>query len=158
MRVAVGCDHGGFPLKQELLQHLAQRGMDVLDVGCFSTQSVDYPDIAEKATDAIRTGQADRAILICGTGIGMSIAANKVPGIRAALGSDPYSARMAREHNNAQVLCLGARVLGSSLAMEIVDAYLDAEHAGGRHAARVEKIMGIEGKYCEGGKHPCQKS
>lgn len=148
MRIAVGCDHGGFSLKQELLQHLAQREIDVLDVGCFSAQSVDYPDIAEKVTDAIRQGQADRGILLCGTGIGMSIAANKAPGIRAALGSDPYSARMAREHNDAQVLCLGARVLGPSLAMEIVDAYLDAEHAGGRHAARVEKISAIEKKNC----------
>lgn len=158
MRIVVGCDHGGFPLKQELLKHLAERGISVQDVGCFSTESVDYPDIAEKATDVITAGEADRGILICGTGIGMSIAANKVPGIRAALGSDPYSARMACEHNDAQVLCLGARVLGPSLAMEIVDAYLDAVHAGGRHATRVEKMMQIEKKYREGGKHPCQES
>lgn len=142
--LAIGSDHGGFALKQELLEFLTQQGIAVQDYGCFDQSSVDYPDIAKIVCKAVLDGSCERGILICGTGIGMSIAANKVHGIRAAQVGDPFSAKMAREHNNAQVITLGGRVLGPELAKTIVMAYLGAAFAGGRHSERLYKIKTIE--------------
>lgn len=144
MRVGVGCDHGGFDLKESVLQVLREMGIAARDFGTFSRDSVDYPDFARQVALAVRDGQVDLGILICGTGIGISIAANKVRGIRAALCAEPFSARMARQHNNANVLCLGARTIGPGLAQEIVRAFLQAEFEGGRHGRRVEKIAELE--------------
>ncbi|OUM95249.1 MAG: ribose 5-phosphate isomerase B [Firmicutes bacterium ZCTH02-B6] len=144
MRIAIGSDHAGFELKKELAAHLEAAGYSVVDMGTESRESCDYPDYAQRVAEAVAAGQYDRGILVCGTGIGMSIAANKVPGVRAALCAEPFSARMAREHNDANVLCLGARVVGPGLALEIADAFLAAQFAGGRHARRVDKIRELE--------------
>ena len=141
--IVIGSDHGGFALKEELAAYLKEKGLEVKDMGCYSPESVDYPDVAQAACEEVKQ-QGCLGILLCGTGIGISISANKVPGIRAALCSDPYSARMCREHNNAQVLCLGGRVVGHELAKCIVDAFLEGSFAGGRHQRRVDKIMAIE--------------
>ncbi|MBQ6692793.1 MAG: ribose 5-phosphate isomerase B [Clostridia bacterium] len=141
--IVLGSDHGGFALKEELAAYLKEKGLEVKDMGCYSPESVDYPDVAQAACEEVKQ-QGCLGILLCGTGIGISISANKVPGIRAALCSDPYSARMCREHNNAQVLCLGGRVVGPELAKCIVDAFLEGSFAGGRHQRRVDKIMAIE--------------
>lgn len=143
--LAIGCDHGGYALKCEVIKHLTERGIEFKDFGCGG-ETVDYPDIAEKVCAAISDGKAERGILICGTGIGMSMAANKVKGIRAALCGDCFSARFTRLHNDANVLCMGARVIGTGLAMQIVDEFLDTGFEGGRHIARVEKIMKLEEK------------
>ena len=143
--IVIGCDHGGYALKCEVMKHLTERGIEFSDLGC-NGETVDYPDIAEKVCDEITSGRADRGILICGTGIGMSMAANKVKGIRAALCGDCYSARFTRLHNNANVLCMGARVIGAGLAVQITDEFLDTQFEGGRHTARVEKVMKLEGK------------
>ena len=148
--IAIGCDHGGFALKGEIIRHLAEKGIECRDFGCMDTNSVDYPDIALPLAKAVREDENLLGVLICGTGIGVSLAANKVPGIREAVCGDPYSARMAREHNNAQIVCLGARVIGPSLACEIVDAFLGGEFAGGRHQNRVDKITAIEQSYHQG--------
>lgn len=142
--IAVGSDHGGYELKEKLLKFLQKNGYEVEDFGTFSSESVDYPDIAQKVADAVAGGAAQCGILVCGTGIGVSIAANKVHGIRAAHCTDPYSARMAKEHNNANILTLGGRITGEELAYEIVRAYLQAEFQGGRHSRRVEKVMALE--------------
>ena len=144
MKIAIGSDHGGIHLKEALKKHLAERKIEVNDVGIYTEESCDYPDIALKVCREITDGNAERGILVCGTGIGMSIAANKVNGIRAALCGDVFSATMSREHNNANVICLGERVLGPGLATCILDAWLDTAFAGGRHARRVDKIMAIE--------------
>ena len=144
MKIVIGSDHGGIHLKEVLKQHLAERGMAVDDAGTYTEESCDYPDIALKVCKAITSGDAERGVLVCGTGIGMSMAANKVDGIRAALCGDVFSAVMSREHNNANVLCLGERVLGTGLATCILDVWLDTEFAGGRHERRVNKIMAIE--------------
>lgn len=144
MRLAIGSDHGGMGLKGFLIDRLTELGHEVSDLGTYDKVSTDYPDYAEKVAMAVVQGDADRGILVCGTGIGMSIAANKVAGIRAAVVSDPFSARMAAEHNDARVLCLGERVLGLSLAELCVTAWLDAEFEGGRHARRVGKISALE--------------
>ena len=141
MNIALGCDHGGFGLKQEILSYLQQAGYAVNDLGCHSEESVDYPDFAERVCAAIGSRKADRGILICGTGIGMSMAANRYRHIRAALCQEPFSARMSREHNDANVLCLGGRVLGPSLALDIVRVWLATEFAGGRHLRRIT-VMG----------------
>ena len=146
MKIALGCDHGGFELKGKISKMLEGMGYEVLDCGCYTTDSVDYPDIAEKLCAEITKGEADRGILICGTGIGMSLAANKVSGIRCAHVTDTYSATMAREHNNANVIALGARITGEELAYCIVKSWLSAEFAGGRHETRVNKIMALENK------------
>ena len=143
--IAIGCDHGGYALKCEVMKHLTERGIEFKDFGC-NGETVDYPDIAEKVCDEIANGNADRGILICGTGIGMSMAANKVKGIRAALCGDCYSARFTRLHNNANVLCMGARVLGAGLALQITDEFLDTQFEGGRHETRVNKVMKLEEK------------
>ncbi len=142
--IAIGSDHGGFELKEHIKRHLAERGLEVKDYGTHSEESVDYPDCAAPVCKAVLSGEAERGILICGTGIGISIAANKFDGIRAALCSDVYSALMAKQHNDANILCLGGRVTGRELAFMIADTWLDAEFLGGRHAARIEKIHDIE--------------
>ena len=123
LRIAIGSDHGGYEYKEQIVSHLKEKGYECVDVGTYSTDSCDYPVIARAVTTKITTGEADRGILICGTGIGMSIVANKVKGIRAALCGDTFSARASRAHNNSNVLCLGERVIGINLAMDIVDIW-----------------------------------
>lgn len=142
--IALGCDHGGFQLKQAVMKHLDELGLEYKDYGTYTEESCDYPVYGEAVAHAIVNGECNRGIIICGTGIGISIAANKVDGIRAALCSDTFSAQMCREHNDAQILAMGARVLGEGLALKIVDTFLNAEFAGGRHARRVERLMEIE--------------
>lgn len=144
MKVVIGSDHGGFELKEVLKNHLTEKGFDVTDVGAYDTNSVDYPDIAQKACAEITSGKCDFGVLVCGTGIGISMAANKVRGIRCALVSNEYSAEMTKRHNNANVLAFGGRVTGPDLAKNILDAYLDAEFEGGRHQNRIDKISAIE--------------
>lgn len=140
MKIAIGSDHGGFHAKGEIIKFLQSEQYEVEDFGTYSAESCDYPDIAHKVGEAVAAGHYDFGILICGTGIGVSIAANKIPGVRAALCGDTYSARMARAHNNSNVLCLGARVVGPGLMEDIVRTYLRGEFEGGRHARRVDKI------------------
>ena len=142
--IAIGSDHGGFELKEHVKKHLEERGIEYKDYGTYNEQSIDYPDCAAPVCEAVQSGAAERGILLCGTGIGISIAANKYKGIRAALCGDVYSALMSKQHNNANILCLGGRVTGRELAFMIVDTWLDAEFLGGRHAARVAKIHEIE--------------
>ena len=144
MKIAVGCDHGGLNLKNMAKDVLTKQGIEVVDMGTYTTDSVDYPDFAAKVANAVASGEVDRGILVCGTGIGISIAANKVKGIRAALCHDVFSATMSREHNNANILCMGERVIGLGLAEMIVNAWLKTEFQGGRHAGRVDKIMNLE--------------
>ncbi|MEW5739646.1 MAG: ribose 5-phosphate isomerase B [Myxococcota bacterium] len=146
LTVAVASDHAGFALKAEVVAELRKWGHEVLDLGPADTASVDYPDYAVKVTSAVVGGQAALGVLICGTGTGMSITANKVHGIRAALCRSEFEARMARGHNDANVLCLGQRVTGGGLALEIVKAFLATPFEGGRHAGRVEKIRQVEAK------------
>lgn len=147
MKLAIGCDHGGYNLKTAILEHLDKKGIEYKDFGCYSTESCDYPDFAEKVAEAIVNGECERGIIVCGTGIGISIAANKVPGIRAAHCTDTFSAKASRQHNDANILALGERITGVGLALDIVDAYLEAEFEGGRHQRRVDKITEIEKKY-----------
>ena len=144
MKVAVGCDHGGYQLKQEVIAYLEKKGYEYKDFGTHSTESCDYPDIAEPVAQGVAQGEFDKGILICGTGIGIGFAANKVKGIRAALCHDTFSAHASREHNDANILTMGQRVIGPGLALEIVDIWLHTEFEGGRHAKRVEKIHKIE--------------
>jgi len=144
MRVALGSDHGGYELKEVILNHLEAQGIKVQNLGTYSTDSVDYPKYGFAVGNAIIKEEADLGIVICGTGQGISMAANKISGIRAAVCSETFSARMAREHNNANVLALGARVIGVGLALDIVDIFLKAEFLGGRHALRVNLISDIE--------------
>ena len=146
MKLALGCDHGGFELMQKVKAHLDAKGIEYFDYGTYSTESCDYPIFAEAAANAVASGECDLGILICGTGIGISISANKVKGIRAALCSDCFSAEMTRRHNDANILCMGARVLGEGLALKIVDTFLDASFDGGRHAKRVALIHEIESR------------
>lgn len=141
--IALGCDHGGFALKQAIIEHLDKRGLAYKDCGCYSEASCDYPIYGKAAAEAVASGECDKGIIICGTGIGISITANKVPGIRAALCSDCFSAQATREHNNANVLALGARVLGEGLALKIVDTFLDTEFSNDeRHIRRISMIEG----------------
>ena len=142
---AIGSDHGGYALKQEIMKHLSERGIAYRDYGTYSDESCDYPDYGEAVGRAVASGECERGIVVCGTGIGISIAANKVRGVRCALCGDCFSAQMAREHNDANVLALGARVLGAGLALKIVDTFLDSAFSGGRHERRVAKLMAIEG-------------
>ena len=143
-KIAVASDHGGYELKLEILKHLKERGAEYEDFGCDSTLSVDYPDYCIPACKAVLEGRCSRAVLICGTGICMSMCANKIHGIRAALCSDTFSARMTRMHNDANALCMGARVIGAGLACDIVDLFLDTEFEGGRHITRINKVMDAE--------------
>ena len=144
--LAIGCDHGGYELKNQIIEHLKQNGVDFKDFGTFDGGSVDYPEIAVKVTDAIVSGEAKLGILVCGTGIGMSMAANKVKGIRAAACSETFSAKYTRLHNDANVLCLGGRVIGPGVACEMVDLFLNTEYEGGRHDRRVAMVRAIEEK------------
>jgi ribose 5-phosphate isomerase B len=145
MRVILGSDHGGRRLKEEMKELLKEMNIPFEDVGCHCDDSVDYPDYARPVAERVASGEFERGILICGTGIGMSIAANKVKGIRCAVVSDEYSARMSREHNDANVLALGERVVGPDLARSIARVWLTTEFRGGRHARRVQKIGDLEG-------------
>jgi len=144
MKIAIGADHGAFELKEVLIPYLKDKGYEVEDCGTYDLSSVDYPDIAEKTAKKIIDKECEKGILLCGTGIGISIAANKVKGIRAALCANEYSAKMSRNHNDANILCMGARVTGVELAKSILDTFLKEEFEGGRHQVRVDKIMNIE--------------
>lgn len=146
--IIIGSDHGGLVLKTALKSYLNRRGYEVTDAGTNGDASVDYPDFGQKVAESVIAGEAELGILICGTGIGMSITANKIPGIRAALVTDVFMARMAKEHNNANVLVLGGRVLDEQKACDLVGAWLDATFEGGRHQARLDKITALEKKYC----------
>ncbi len=147
MLIAIGCDHGGLKLKELVRNFFEQQGIPYKDFGTYTEDSVDYPDFALKVAEAITSGQCQKGVLICGTGIGISIAANKVPGIRAALCHDTFSAKATREHNDSNILAMGERVIGPGLALEIVKTWLGNDFAGGHHCARVEKINEIEAKY-----------
>lgn len=139
--IAIGCDHGGYALKQEIIEHLKDRGLDYKDYGCYSTEAVDYPVYAKAVANAIVSGECEKGILICGTGIGISITANKIKGIRAALCGDCFSAQATREHNDANIVALGARVTGSGLAIKIVDTFLDTPFSNDeRHLRRIQMI------------------
>lgn len=151
MKIALACDHGGFPLKDLVAETVRQLGHEVLDLGTDSTEPVDYPDFAEKVGRAIQSGQAERGILLCGSGIGACIAANKLRGVYAGVGHDTYSARQGVEHDDMNVLCLGARVIGPEVAREVVTAFLNARFLGHdpgqeRHARRVAKVRHLEGE------------
>ncbi len=142
--LALGSDHAGFPLKEEIKKYLDSIGMKYKDFGCFSPERFDYAIAAQKACDAVVSGECEKALLFCGTGIGISMAANKVKGIRAAACSDYFSAKYTRAHNDANCLCLGARVVGAGLAEELVDVFLHTDFEGGRHQTRIDQIADIE--------------
>ena len=144
MKIVVGSDHAGLDLKRALAEHLKASGHEVVDVGTHGTASVDYPDFARAVALSVASGEAERGVLVCGTGQGMAMAANRVPGVRAGCVSDTFSAKMIVLHNDARVLCLGQRVVGVGLAVEILDAWLATAFAGGRHAVRIAKIEGTE--------------
>ena len=145
MKLAIGCDHGGFELKEEILKFLKTvANIQVSDFGPSNKESVDYPDFGKKVSEAVSAGTMDRGILICGTGIGMSIVANRFPKVRAALCHDHFTAHMSREHNDANVLVMGERVIGKGVALELVKTWLDTAFAGGRHQKRLDKIADIE--------------
>ncbi|WP_312952034.1 bifunctional allose-6-phosphate isomerase/ribose-5-phosphate isomerase RpiB [Superficieibacter sp.] len=143
-KLALGCDHVGFILKQDLVAHLQRKGIEVIDKGTWSEERTDYPRFASAVAEAVIGGEVDGGLLICGTGVGISITANKFPGIRAVVCSEPYSAQLSRQHNDTNVLAFGSRVIGLELAKMIVDAWLGAEFEGGRHQARVQAIAEIE--------------
>ncbi|MHC4599013.1 MAG: ribose 5-phosphate isomerase B [Planctomycetota bacterium] len=145
MKIAVGCDHADPNAKRDLVEVLKMAGHEVQDMGTEGPESVDYPDFAEKVARAVASGEADRGVLICGTGIGMSMAANKVKGIRAALAHDEFTVRMSRRHNDANVLCLGARVIPTPRIVDLSLLFLDERFEGDRHTRRVGKIMALEG-------------
>lgn len=151
MKIAIASDHGGFDLKETISEALLKKGVETMDFGTFSEDSVDYPEFALKVGEAINNKEADLGILVCGTGIGMSIAANKIEGIRCALCGDVYSAKMTRGHNNANVLALGQRVTGDGLALMIVDTFINSPFEGGRHQKRLDKIKDIENGYSYNG-------
>ena len=142
MRIAFGADHAGFVLKETLKAHAAARGHDVLDLGTRSTDSVDYPDFGKAVGQAVAAGQAERGVVVCGTGIGIAIAANKVPGIRAGVPNDLFATRLMREHNDANVIAFGARLVAAPLAEAMLDHFLETPFAGGRHERRVKKLNG----------------
>lgn len=144
MKIAIGCDHGGFEHKNAIAEHLKERGFEVTDFGIYENKSVDYPEIALKVANSVASGENTLGILVCGTGIGMSMAANKVNGIRAAAVSDHFSAKYTRLHNNANILCLGGRVIGIGTALELSDLFVDTEYEGGRHQKRLDMITEIE--------------
>ena len=144
--IALAADHGGFELKEAVKAHLEEQGIAFIDFGTHSTASVDYPDMALPACDAVVSGQCDKALLFCGTGIGISMAANKVKGIRACACSDSFSCEFTRRHNDANALCLGGRVIGAGLAIQLVDLFLATPFEGGRHANRIAKLAEIENR------------
>jgi len=147
MRIVVAADHVGFPLKDNVLEYLKSQGLEVEDYGTSSAERVDYPDYAEKVAARVAAKQADYGVLVCGTGIGMMLAANKVPGIRAVAANDTISARLAREHNDANILTLGARMIDPAAMRQIVDTWLTTPFAGGRHMRRLQKIDALEQRY-----------
>ena len=144
MKISLGCDHGGYELKEIIKKYLEDKGIDVIDAGTYSLDSVDYPDYGEKAAEYVKNKEADKGIVICTTGIVISIAANKVKGIRCALCTNSYMAKLTRLHNDANMLALGAGIVGKNLALDIVDTWLTTDFEGGRHTKRVEKLMDIE--------------
>ncbi len=145
MKISIGCDHGGFALKNILAAHLEKQGHQVLDCGTYSPDSCDYPDFAAAAAKAVVSGQCEKGIVLCTTGIGVSISANKIRGVRCALLSDPWSAKMTRLHNDANMMALGAGVVGENLALEIVDTWLGTEFSGEeRHRRRIDKVIALE--------------
>lgn len=144
MKIAIASDHGGYDYKQELIPYIESLGHQVLDLGCHGPVSVDYPDYGIPCAQAVARGEADRGVVICGTGIGISISANKVPGIRCALCTDPVMARLTREHNDANMLAMGGRIIGIELAKGIVQVFLSTEFSGGRHKTRIDKIAQYE--------------
>ena len=145
MKIAIGCDHGALALKNTVVEHLTKKGFEVKDFGTYTLDSCDYPDFAAAAAKAVANGECDKGIVLCTTGIGVSIAANKVDGIRCALLSDVMSARMTREHNDTNVMAIGAGVVGQMLALEIVDTWLGTEFSGeARHQRRIDKVMALE--------------
>lgn len=152
MKIGIGSDHGGVDLKQVVADYLASRGVEVVDYGTDTADSVDYPDFGEKVSRMVSAGEVDRGILICGTGIGMSMVANKFPNVRAALCNDLFSAKMSRLHNDANVLVLGGRIIGRDLAAEIVRTWLDTAFEGDRHMRRLQKIKNIEDTVSGNGK------
>jgi len=143
-KIVIGCDHAAVQMKNNVVNHLKSKGYDVIDVGTYSEESCDYPDYAYAAAKKVADGEVEKGILICGTGIGMSIAANKVKGIRCALCDNLFSAEMTRRHNDSNMLSMGARVISNQLALKIVDMFLDTPFEGGRHQRRVDKVMAIE--------------
>lgn len=147
MMIALGCDHGGYKLKETIKMHLESMGIQCKDFGTYSEESVDYPKYALAVAESVRSGDCENGILCCGTGVGISIAANKVPGIRAAVISDCFTAQATKEHNNSNIIALGARVVGEGLALRIVDTWMNAEFQGVRHEARLKQIEEIEKKY-----------
>ena len=148
MKIGFGCDHAAVELKNTLLEHLKEKGYECVDYGSFDHNAKDnYPEKGLEVAEAIMRGDVDKGVLVCGTGVGISLSANKVPGIRAAVCSEPYTAEMTVRHNNANIIAMGARVVGDELAKKIVDAFFDAEFEGGRHAVRVAMISDIEKKY-----------
>ena len=144
MKIALGCDHGALALKNALIPHLQAAGHEVKDFGTYTLDSCDYPDFAAPAAEAVAAGECDKGIVLCTTGIGVSITANKVKGIRCALLSDVMSARMTRQHNDTNMMAIGAAVVGHMLALEIIDTWLGAEYEGGRHQRRIDKMMALE--------------
>jgi ribose 5-phosphate isomerase B len=146
MKIALASDHGGFELKEIVREYLTEKGYEIMDLGTYNTDSVDYPDYGLKAGQEVAAGNADRGIVICGTGIGISISANKVKGIRCALCHDVYSAEMTRAHNDSNILAMGGRVVGRDLALRIVRAWIESDFEGGRHGRRVDKITEYENK------------
>ncbi|MEM1484599.1 ribose 5-phosphate isomerase B [Oscillospiraceae bacterium PP1C4] len=149
MKIAIGCDHVGYELKDRLIHHLEEKGIAYHDFGTYKTDRTDYPIYGEAVANAVVSGEYDRGLLICGTGVGISIAANKVPGIRAVVCSEPYSALLSRQHNDSNILAMGSRVVGGDLALMILDAWLSGEYEGGRHQKRVDLIAEIEHKHCK---------
>ena len=139
-RIIIGCDHGGLNLKNKVVEHLKEIGYEVEDVGTYTSDSVDYPIYAKKVAHAVADGKYEKGIIICGTGIGVSIVANKVKGIRASLCGDTFSAKATRQHNNSNILCMGERVIGAGLALDIVDIWLTTEYEGGRHQKRIDMM------------------
>ena len=144
MKIALGCDHGGLEHKNAIAEHLKERGFKIADFGIYEQVSVDYPEIALKVANSVAGNECELGILVCGTGIGMSLAANKVKGIRAAACSEHFSAKYTRLHNNSNILCLGGRVIGVGTALELVDLFVDTQFEGGRHQRRVDMVMDIE--------------
>lgn len=149
MKIAIACDHGGLNLKSEIIKELKSKGHEVVDFGTNATDSCDYPDFALPAAEAVAHGECERGIVVCSTGIGVSIVANKVPGVRCAHCHDTYCAEFTRLHNDANVLALGEKVVGVGYALKIVNTFLSTEFEGGRHQRRVDKITAIEKKYCK---------
>ena len=145
MKIAIGCDHGALALKNKVVEHLQKKGYEVCDFGTYTLDSCDYPDFAEKAAKAVASGECEKGIVLCTTGIGISIAANKVPGIRCALLHETWSAKMTREHNDTNMMAMGAAVVGEMLALEIVDTWLGTEFSGeAKHQRRIDKVMALE--------------